>query len=175
MKVRLDRLGDEPYTWQESLSFSPDDLGYQDVLALSEVICRGRITRTTPGLLLQISLSYDQTLACTRCLGEIEAPAEARIELLVTLEESAARAGDLAGEREIAAEDLGILKLAETSLDTGPLVTEQLQLSVPMKSLCRDDCAGLCPECGVDLNTGTCDCQPAPDPRWQALAKLKQR
>ncbi len=175
MKIRLDRLGDEPYSWQETLSFSPDDLSSQDVLALSEAVCRGRISQTTPGFLLQVSLSYEQTLACTRCLGEIKAPAEGRLELLVTLEEGASSAGDLAGEHEIAADDLGILKLEEPSLDTGPLVAEQIQLNIPMKSLCRDNCAGLCPQCGADLNAGACDCQPTPDPRWQALAQLKQR
>ena len=47
-------------------------------------------------------------------------------------------------------------------------------LDAPATPLCRDDCAGLCPQCGADLNTGSCDCAPvAADPRWSALDQLK--
>ena len=51
------------------------------------------------------------------------------------------------------------------------LVREQILLGVPSYPLCREDCAGLCPRCGQDLNRGRCECDTAPvDPR---LAKLK--
>jgi uncharacterized protein len=60
--------------------------------------------------------------------------------------------------------------------DTRPLLVEQLQLNVPMKPVCREDCRGLCPQCGADLSQGDCSCggQP-PDPRWAALAALRDR
>ena len=174
MKVRLDRLGDEPYTWQETLTLSRDELGHADVLAGSEVDCRGYLGRTTPGFLLRVSLSYERTLSCTRCLGEIVSPVETRFELLVTVEDHGPGEAESARERELDEEDLGIVALPSPLLDTRPWIVEQVQLNVPMKSLCRDDCAGLCPECGADLNAGKCACQPAADPRWADLAKWKQ-
>lgn len=169
MKVHLDRLGDEPYAWQESLAFTRHDLGNADLLALSEVDCRGRLSRSASGFLLEISLAYEQTLNCTRCLGEIVEPIEDRIELLLVVEDGAAPAEEL----ELREDDLGILVLGRPYLETRPLVEQQVQLNVPMRALCRDDCAGICPDCGADLNAGPCDCRRTTDPRWAGLARWK--
>jgi uncharacterized protein len=60
-----------------------------------------------------------------------------------------------------------------TEVDLAPAIREELILAVPRYVLCREDCRGLCPRCGQDLNAGPCGCAPAADPRWQALASLK--
>lgn len=174
MKVRLDRLGDEPYAWQESLALSSDELDEINGLAVGEVGCSGRLSRTTPGFLLQLDLAYEQTLSCTRCLGPVRTPVRSRIDLHVVVGEGeweeAAR-----DERQLAEQDLGLLVLPGPLLDTRPIVMEEIQLDVPMKTLCRDDCLGLCVICGADLNAGPCDCRPASDPRWAALAGWKKQ
>jgi len=60
-------------------------------------------------------------------------------------------------------------------LDIGPVVREAVLLSSSMKALCREDCRGLCPVCGINLNDETCGCAASkPDTRWSALAKLKK-
>jgi uncharacterized protein len=52
---------------------------------------------------------------------------------------------------------------------------EQILLDLPMKSLCRPDCRGLCPQCGQNRNMVHCDCEPpAREDRWAALAHLKK-
>ena len=59
-------------------------------------------------------------------------------------------------------------------LDVGEQVRQTLLLSVPMRSICREDCKGLCARCGCDLNSETCKCAgPPPDQRWDALKKWK--
>ena len=71
---------------------------------------------------------------------------------------------------------MGVLHVAAEVVETEPILLEQLQLNIPMKPLCRPDCAGLCPLCGADLNLGACDCsEPVGDPRWAALAALRDR
>ena len=60
-----------------------------------------------------------------------------------------------------------------TELDPGEAVREELILAVPEYALCSDECRGICPRCGTDLNSGTCNCQPERDPRWAELEKLK--
>lgn len=66
--------------------------------------------------------------------------------------------------------------IAHDQLDLVPLVRETVLLELPAAPLCRPDCAGLCPTCGVNLNTGTCDCTaPAVDARWGALDELKRQ
>lgn len=62
-----------------------------------------------------------------------------------------------------------------TLVDVTPAVREELVLAAPTFLLCRDDCRGLCPSCGQDLNAGPCGCQPVTDSRWQGLAALKDK
>jgi uncharacterized protein len=53
---------------------------------------------------------------------------------------------------------------------------EQVLLATPLKMLCREDCQGLCPQCGRNRNTEPCDCEQHPsDPRWAALNEIKKK
>ena len=59
-------------------------------------------------------------------------------------------------------------------LDLGPMVRENVLLGAPDAPLCRDDCPGLCPICGTDLQLGPCDCDRTErDDRWAALDQLE--
>jgi len=61
-------------------------------------------------------------------------------------------------------------------IDIDALVREQIRLALPFRLLCREDCRGLCPQCGADLNHETCRCAPPQvDARWAALWELKRR
>ena len=65
-------------------------------------------------------------------------------------------------------------ELEGDQLDLEPMVREIVLLDAPGSPLCRDDCAGLCPTCGIDRNTSTCDCAPVvEDPRWAVLDQLR--
>ena len=63
--------------------------------------------------------------------------------------------------------------LTGDELDLEPLARDAVLLDLPLAPLCREDCAGLCPRCGANLNTETCDCAPVGDPRWAALDALR--
>ena len=59
-------------------------------------------------------------------------------------------------------------------IDLGEVVREHVALQLPMKPVCRDDCRGLCPQCGANWNEGTCDCRPDDmDPRLAVLRSWK--
>lgn len=169
MKIRLDQV-EEPYDWRETLELAVGDLNRSELVALGAVECRGRINPTYEGFLLRIALSYEQTLRCMRCLSPVTEPTSSEVDLLI---HSGAEATD--EELELQEEDLGVLVLEDPELDTRPILIEQIQLGVPMKPLCKDDCAGLCPSCGADLNAGPCGCEEATDPRWAALAGLRSQ
>jgi uncharacterized protein len=103
-------------------------------------------------------------------LAPVEVPVAADVDLLLLRDAPQPREG----EHELEEEDLGVVHVEGETFDTGPLLREQLQLGVPMKPLCREDCRGLCPQCGADRNRGDCDCKDDwVDPRWAALADLK--
>ncbi len=62
------------------------------------------------------------------------------------------------------------------TLDLGPVLREAIVLSLPIRVLCRDDCKGLCPVCGTNLNESKCDCAAAQtDARWNILDRLKKK
>ena len=62
------------------------------------------------------------------------------------------------------------LLLQDGLLDIGEYVRTAVILELPSRFLCREECKGLCPKCGADLNAATCSCgDKEPDPRWDAL------
>lgn len=63
--------------------------------------------------------------------------------------------------------------LVHDEVDLEPLARETVMLELPQAPLCREDCRGLCPDCGVDRNESTCDCAGAVDPRWAVLGELR--
>lgn len=101
---------------------------------------------------------------CRRCLTPVKAPVAVEVGALFTSE---ADTGD--------DPDAYRLQSHDTEVDLRPVVREELALAVPRFVECRDDCRGLCPSCGKDLNAGPCGCEPAADPRWRALADLKSK
>jgi uncharacterized protein len=172
MQIWLDQVRDEPFNWDETQSVSPETLDRYELLALGPVKWRGQVVFADPGFYLRARLSYEQTLSCNRCLKPIVEPTEALIELMVLVD----RHPETESEHALHEQDLGQLYIEEEVLETDPILIEQLQLNVPMKPLCREDCKGLCPKCGADLNAGACSCgEIKADPRWAALASLKSR
>jgi uncharacterized protein len=70
--------------------------------------------------------------------------------------------------------DPDAFEIVGDQIDLSRMVKENILLEAPIAPLCRPDCAGLCPTCGIDLNVASCDCVTVElDPRWQALSELK--
>lgn len=74
---------------------------------------------------------------------------------------------------ELAEDDLDVFPYTGDVVDLEPLVREQFVLAVPYAPLCKDDCLGLCPQCGTDRNVAPCACEAPIDPRFAALQGLK--
>ncbi len=62
-----------------------------------------------------------------------------------------------------------------TEIDVTPAVRDELVLAAPRYALCREDCKGLCPQCGKDWNSALCDCKPVAEARWQPFKALKDK
>ena len=173
MQIWLDQVRDEPFNWDETQRVSKESLDRPELLDLGPVSWRGQVIFADPGFFLRARLSYEQTLSCNRCLKPIVEQAKSDVELMILVEHGP----ESGGEHALHEQDLGILYLQDELLETDPILIEQLQLNIPMKPLCREDCQGLCPICGADRNAaGDCKCEEStPDPRWAALAALKDR
>jgi len=110
-------------------------------------------------------------LPCSRCLEPFRWDVDEPFEL--TYEPRAAVAA--AEEREISDEDFSAAVYDDDQIDLEQLIRERIEMSLPMKPLCGPECKGLCPECGTNLNRGTCTCTHRwEDPRLAALKALKK-
>lgn len=117
-------------------------------------------------------LQTELELSCSRCLEPYRFVVDAEFDQRY-LPGSAASAEP---ESEVQEDDLETSYYSDDQIDLGELMREQFYLVLPMKPLCRDDCRGLCPQCGTNLNTGTCDCSPVwEDPRLAALKAIKEK
>lgn len=124
------------------------------------------LLRTDRGILVRARLTATVEAACSRCLAYFDYPVKLQIE------EEYFPTVDLAtGAALPLPEELGAFTIDDTHiLDLAEAVRQYSVLAVPIKPLCRPDCAGLCPQCGYNLNRGPCHCPPPPrDPRWATL------
>lgn len=136
-----------------------------------ETRVEGRASRKGDEIRLAGRIRADIELNCDRCLSPTGTPAE------VEFEESFTPPDDPASpdtERELQRDDLHVSFYEGDAIDLDELVREQLLLALPGRFVCREDCKGLCPTCGADLNAEGCGCaREETDPRWAALGKLK--
>ena len=123
------------------------------------VLAEGSVTNHAGALVLEGTARSTLELACDRCGREFSREKIVRLESLV--------AQQLEDE-----ENDEIILLDGWELDLDQVVTETFVLAMDTKNLCSDDCKGLCPKCGANLNEGPCRCKPEPDPRWAALSQL---
>jgi len=104
---------------------------------------------------------------CSRCLEMFESEVITEFEIVIkTAEGKAVLASDVK-------EDCIYLKQNDHIIDLTDVVRQALVLALPMKPVCNEECKGLCPNCGVNLNEETCDCSPDEiDERWNGLRNL---
>jgi uncharacterized protein len=115
------------------------------------------------------------TVACSRCVNPV------RLNIDETLRVTFMPPGEMPTDDDEPAEegvevtegDLDLFPFDGEKIDLEPLFREQFVLAIPYAPLCAEDCKGLCPQCGIDRNTGTCSCEKPIDPRLAALKGLK--
>jgi uncharacterized protein len=137
------------------------------VLESVSMVCTIKRLRETLFLEGEIASSVEAT--CSRCLEIAKLPIQGHFHYVL------APAAEMGGEElELSAEDMDIVYYHNEVVDLDPLMFEQLMLQLPMKILCRESCKGLCPSCGVNLNSMNCQCQASPvDERLAVLKKFK--
>ena len=123
------------------------------------------LTSTLDDIEVAGALTVGWSEECRRCLRPLSGP------VTIAAEERYAPVPDEAGWTI----DPEAFPIEHGQLDLAPMVREEVLLGLPDAPLCRDDCAGICPSCGSELNGGTCGCDTAPrDERWAALDALRE-
>jgi uncharacterized protein len=129
-----------------------------------------RLERSGRGVVIGGTFVGDVALICSRCLESFRFQAQDRFDLYCALGLQASP-GEV---RELAVDELDVTYLEEGRINTDHLLRENVLLNLPVQPLCREDCRGLCPQCGANLNLRLCSCEaPRMEPRMQILRKLR--
>lgn len=117
-------------------------------------------------------------VACSRCVGPVRLAIDETLRVTfmppseMPTDDDAPTSAEDEGP-EVTEGDLDLFPFDGEKIDLEPLFREQFVLTVPYAPLCQENCKGLCPQCGIDRNTGTCSCEKPIDPRLAALKGLK--
>ena len=117
-------------------------------------------------------LAASLEVTCARCLEPVVQDVACNFDLLYRPQ------GADAGQEEISvtAAEAEISYYRGEGLLLEDVLREQVLLALPLKTICREDCKGLCPHCGRNLNTEQCSCaEPVEDPRWSALKEIRTK
>ena len=132
------------------LTIERQDLSGADLWIHGEIVLSGQIVNVGKNFRLSCEVSSRAILECSRCLTAYEAPVRFDFET-----------------------DLEVAPLQSDGVDISSYIREELIFQEPMKPLCHNDCRGICPHCGIDLNQGDCACgRNLIDPRLAGLQKL---
>ena len=129
---------------------------------------KGQITNTAGYMRMTLTTSVEYVAQCARCLSPVSGV------FTLDLEKTVAPRDLLGDLDEYKLDEFAIIE--DGFLDMDEQLLEQLEMEFPMRFLCREDCKGLCPKCGKNLNEGECDCDHTEiDPRMEPLRKLLEQ
>ena len=143
----------------------------EDLKVIGPIVGKVRMRRVNQGLLVDGAVDVPLELTCTRCLKQfaqtLHLPFEERfyptIDIVTGMPLPPTEEEDV-----FPIDDHHLINLTEA-------IRQSVLLDLPMVTLCQEDCAGLCSQCGHDLNLGPCDCKPEVDERFSVLNALLQK
>ena len=152
MKINVKRIPPDGEALSGTDPASIMDLDEPDVHFEHEVEYKFLAQIQGNALLVTGHMRTPATLRCSRCLRVFEQPLHVK---------------QFVFHQELHGEDF---------VDLTPSIREDIILELPQRALCQEECRGLCPQCGKNLNEGSCQCRPQrEDLRWHALDQLKLR
>ncbi len=169
MIIDLASVGKNPKTIE--LEFEPANIDLDDGMQLAEnAAFNGEISRDGTRTRVKGNITTVVSTDCSRCLEPVAKDIDLEFEAVFV--DAADEPTD--DEIEVTVEELDESLIADDQIDMSEVVREQLILAMIEKVLCKEDCKGLCPQCGGNRNLIDCKCEEnVIDPRWAALKNLK--
>jgi uncharacterized protein len=169
MRIELEHLegskGDFAHVYQ------PDELNPVDerVSLIAPATVNGKVRLSGNEVFVNGHVETRAQVECDRCLKPVELP----VNVDFTLEYISDSDYESIETAELTEAEMSVSVFDGAAIDVDEIVKEQILLAVPTRMLCREDCKGICPECGADRNTVECNCVTNDiDPRWAALKNL---
>jgi uncharacterized protein len=172
--VDLKDLVDQKVSLEGSFEPGDIDLSRDNVRQLAPLEWAATGERAGGEVRINGSLKTNVEMVCSRCLEPARHDITKSFDLYFRQRDELMFDEDQ--EIELTEKDTQTAFFTGTQLAIGEILHEQLLLALPMKALCRVDCKGLCPTCGINLNSSTCNCpQEKFSPHMDALLELKKR
>jgi uncharacterized protein len=151
-----------------------ENLSVQEEMRLvGRVLVSGRLYPVDKGAFcIRGRMDTSVEIGCVRCLEPFSMEIHQDVDLLY-LPQSENVAPEDDEERELSDRDMAVGFYQGDKIDLNQMIWEQVYLALPMKPLCNEDCRGLCPQCGTNLNLSMCSCErETVDPRLATLKTL---
>jgi uncharacterized protein len=164
MKIDILNLKDGTTEYFEKLDSSALDLSGLDCILKGSLDAHTIVEKSGNKVKITIDTAFALTLKCSRCLEDFDRS-------FSTSDTYFVRPGhEEEPEKYLSEEDVYTIFAATQEVDTVPLIRDALILSIPMKPLCNEDCKGICPVCGANLNLQTCSHREGTsDSEWQKI------
>lgn len=170
MRIELEKLAGSAASFSQVYQVSDLPFDETELRMIAPAEVKATVRRTDGEAELRGELHAKVTVPCARCLQPVELPLD------VKFAERFVRAVGWRNEEghELAEEDLNLAVFDGEAIELDDVVREEMLLAIPAHVLCREDCRGLCPDCGVDRNQSNCECESAAvDSRWEKLKDLR--
>jgi len=171
MRIDLTSLKEGKTEYWEELGSHDLDLPQNEYKLKDNLNAHYVLHKSGKNLTLSVSAKYTLQMTCSRCLKRFNQNFNEESLYIIQIGHEKV----VETERELNTEDILMLFIPTTELNTVPIIRETVLLSIPMKPLCKPDCKGLCPLCGADQNKTTCQHEEQEiDRRWAPLLDLKK-
>ena len=165
MKIQVGGLADGIYNYRLAADSASLDL---DERFNNQVVVDATVEKSGTQVFLSAEVVANASFECDRCLAPFLSPLRPSYRMYYVTEENA--------DTNIDSLELQIVPPGFSVIDLYDDVRQTVLLSVPFKLLCLERCKGLCPQCGINWNLESCNCEEqAVDPRWEQLIRLKKQ
>jgi uncharacterized protein len=153
MIIDIDRLPREGLEISKDFEFSIAEIVDEDAVFLEPVHAEIQIKKVGEEVFVKGRIRATLSFVCSRCLVPFEFPVDSPFDLAFFPEELEA------AREELDADDLDMSFYYSRRIDLREVILEQLNLTFPLKPLCSENCRGICPICGKNINSGECSCE----------------
>lgn len=152
MEIDIDRIPETGLEIDQEFEFFNMDLIEENTVFLEPVHSQSRIKKIGDDVFIKGKITTRINLQCSRCLSPFEYKVDSSFDLVFLPEEL-----DISAEN-LNDDDLDKFFYYNRSIDLKEVILEQLNLTLPIRPLCSEDCQGICPVCGKIIGTGECSC-----------------
>jgi uncharacterized protein len=164
MKLKLSSFREEKQILRAELTC--DEIGLREEGLTDPVKVEVITAKNNSCLTVECNINIETNFVCDRCLKNYKSRLEAHTEFIITDDPRMKSDSD----------DILFVSLGEDIVDISKNLRDAVLLAYPLKKLCSQNCKGLCPHCGINLNFEVCQCHTEEiDPRWEKLKELKNK